>query len=182
MDSIKRWPWAGKPGHHGSSDEVILLTPVMGKKGMEFLNHSPFLCSLEKPPSVLTRSYLEANVQKLPVPPVTDCSGSARKWLLYKLNDHSCFPWYSSLVLPRISCLILSDSNGIILNQTSFVILPLFLLNLTFRPSNKTGGPFKQRKCRCLPTIQAQSPSSFSAPISSPRVRTMPPPLHSSST
>ena len=59
---------------------------------------------------------------------------------------------------------------------------PIFLLNLTFRPSNKTGGPFKQRKCQCLSTIQAPSPSSLSAPLSSSKVKTMPPPLHSYST
>lgn len=66
--------------------------------------------------------------------------------------------------------------------QATFVILPLLLLNPTFRPSNKTGGPFKQRKCQCLPTIQARSPSSLSAPLSSSKVKTMPPPLHSYST
>ena len=79
MDSIKRWPWAGKPSHHGSPDEVILLTPVVEKKGLEFFKLLSIPLLLGETPSLLTWSYLEANVQKLPVPPVTDCSGSARR-------------------------------------------------------------------------------------------------------
>lgn len=63
-----------------------------------------------------------------------------------------------------MSCLILSSLNGIILTKDDWY--SPYSFNLTFRPSNKTGGPFKLKKMS-VPSnnISSESqPFQFSAP------------------
>lgn len=57
---------------------------------------------------------------------------------------------------------------------SSFVILLLWLFNLTFRPRNKIKGPSKQRKFQSIPTTHTCCPSFLSVLISSCRVKTVP--------